>query len=177
MPGKPRKIIFFDDGKTLLIGGAHKFAVASKLTCSDNLLDTERHITTWDTVTNCKISSTTLNSAIVDMAWTKLNEETFLIVLCANGVQYSFPCLGCAIGAPIECHERQVHDDESASICSGTLTCASSSVASTLGQDIAVRTLDGGVSESHSFILYYSTNYMHHRIGRHTYQTSSIRYL
>lgn len=87
------------------------------------------------------------------MAWTKLEGETFLVVLCANGVQYIFPCLGSAIGIPIECHERQVHDDKPADIHSGTVTCASSSVASTLGQDVAVRTLDGcGVPESHSFI-------------------------
>lgn len=111
------------------------------------------------------------------MAWTKLQGKTFLVVLCANGVQYIFPCLGSTIGTPIESHERQVHNSKRAEDPLGTITCASSSVASTLGQDIAVRTLDGCGVPVLLFYLCYLANYMQHRIGGHTHQTSSIGYL
>jgi hypothetical protein len=113
------------------------------LTSSDKELDNEKHLTTWDSVTNNRISVTTLSCGVQDMTWTKLNANTVLVVLCTNGFQCVLPGLRSAIGEPVQDLGQQVHDAQGTRVCFGAVSCASSYVASTLGQDVVIRNLGG----------------------------------
>ena len=109
----------------------------------EKLLDSEKHLTTWDSVANVQTSVSTLSCGVQDMTWAKLNAKTVLVVLGANGSQFVLHCLHSAIGAPVEELGQQVHDIQGARVNFGAISCASSYIASTLGRDVVIRTLDG----------------------------------
>ena len=77
------------------------------------------------------------------MAWTTLNANTILVVLCTNGFQCILPCLRSAIGVPVQSLGQQVHDVPGTKVRFGAVSCASQYVASTLGQDVTIRVLGG----------------------------------